>query len=243
MKGSVMKAQNKPVGWPKTQPWPRWSKSPMPIGMAMSSARASDWIFEASIVYQPSYENANLACQEQGGKIATEEDIKLTSNRTVEPNNPAWYDFGVGFINTDGTFDPCDSASAFCYDKDRVDVVLQDNAETLKRLIIICILGSIFVILLIAALLMKGNQFICCLEKLPVVTRDDVGCIKYPETQWNLAPSYKVIGGTVTTTNANKLLKGTERRQSYFLPQMSQGSSPFYTNVAYDQSTDNDKYL
>ncbi|KAE8606564.1 hypothetical protein XENTR_v10010782 [Xenopus tropicalis] len=203
----------------------------------------SDWIFEAAIVYQPSYENASLACQEQGGKLATREEIDATTNRIVTRNNPAWYDFGVGFININGTFeDPCEKvtsiASAFCYDKDRVDVILQDKTENLKRLIILCILGSIFVILLISAFLMKGNQFVCCQEKLPVVTRDDSGCIKYPETQWNQMPTYRVIGGTMTSVDSNKYLRGNDRRQSYFISQMSQASAPMYTNVAYDQSTD-----
>ncbi|XP_053552237.1 uncharacterized protein LOC128643331 [Bombina bombina] len=111
-----------------------------------------------------SYENATNICTTNGDIIATQMQIEQTTNRSVTFNSTGWYNWGNGFFDINGTFvaSRCEavgnSSSAYCFNSQLPDVLPQTNNTGWKRILIICLLGSIFVVLLLAAIFMKGKR-------------------------------------------------------------------------------------
>lgn len=154
---------------------------------------------------------AKSLCVSLLGNLATKEEI-TTSNRSSLPLGlTAWYEDGIIIQNANGMMEevPCVNypqvnASIFCYNANLSTV--KDGASTVKdaasvdttwkKILMGCILAAIFGILLIAAVCMRGNQFICCLDKShpgTVVNSNEVGRVTPRVPTWNTTSIYTPV--------------------------------------------------
>ncbi|KAM4722707.1 uncharacterized protein WCC33_008854 [Rhinophrynus dorsalis] len=83
-----------------------------------------------------SFESASFTCALNGDKIPTKEQIENAKTRNITINSTAWFDWGIGFFNKEGTFEvsPClaygSQVSAFCYDPQRADLRVTENKDS-----------------------------------------------------------------------------------------------------------------
>ncbi|KAM8939152.1 uncharacterized protein RCH25_052706 [Pelodytes ibericus] len=189
-----------------------------------------------------SYDDARLTCTQNGDSMATQEEIQTTLNRNVTLNRDSWYDWGVGSLDTNGKFQVslCPStnriASGFCYNPDLPDNFISVDNTTAKRIAMVCVLASIFIILLIAGFFMKGNQFICCVEDRHSVHPDIRSDVISPTPKWNTNGMYK----QVTPRKNSKYVPSDiviEKRPAVIRPDVNY-KTHMYSNMGYDQTTD-----
>lgn len=181
----------------------------------------------------PSYENASLTCKDIGS-IATKQQIEDNiTNITNNTNTMAWYNWGVGEFKN-GVFAPSlcydtlSQASAFCYNPSLADVII-NNDQTWKTIVMACLLSLIFIVLLFAAVFMKGNKFICCMGPRKTSPQD---VIQSPGPTWNNTGIYRRI----SVANKGVLydnLSNVDKRASPIRPEMNTYKT-HYTNMAFD---------
>ncbi|XP_075044398.1 uncharacterized protein LOC142103916 [Mixophyes fleayi] len=145
--------------------------------------------------YSPGYDNASMTCSENGLNIATKEQIE-GNIKNLTNSRPAWYNFGVGQIN-EGTFElnVCDEkssqASPFCYNSTLPDVLIVNDTKMWKKIAIGCLIALVFVILLTAAIFMRGNRFVCCIGK---ENTHPAEVPQPPLPTWNKTSVYRHVG-------------------------------------------------
>ncbi|XP_040265876.1 uncharacterized protein LOC120980691 [Bufo bufo] len=181
----------------------------------------------------PSYENASNTCEGKGLTIATKEQIEMNAS-TIADQSLAWYNWGVGQINN-GTFeqDTCNDtlsqASAFCYNPALSDVLLVKDTQTWKIISIGSIIAFIFLILLMAAVFMRGNKFICCMGETHTHAPETE---QAPVPTWNTTSVYR----RVSHANRGAMYDSAiirEKRPSVIRPEMSHFKT-HYSNMAFD---------
>ncbi|XP_068116292.1 uncharacterized protein [Hyperolius riggenbachi] len=187
----------------------------------------------------PSYENATLTCRSQALSLATYEQIQEAGSALTE--GFAWYDSGVGQILNESRSisfkshvcnDTASTASAFCYNPSLADHIIVDNTQTVKKIIIACLLASIFVLLLCAAFCMKGNKFICCMEK----QQPQSPVVQAPLPNWNMASIYRRTSQAHREVEYGKVIS-SEMRPPAIRPEMSHYRT-HYTNMGYEATGD-----
>ncbi|KAM4617702.1 aggrecan core protein-like [Discoglossus pictus] len=201
----------------------------------------SSWLYtegNATMVY----ESASALCAMKGGRIATQEQIETTTNRSVTINSPAWFDRGIGEILPNGTFivTPCQdtkgNVSAFCYNPQMPDLLLPTDNKVVKIIVIACVLGSIFLVLLIAAAFMKGNQFICCIKDKS--TLGPSGSIHSHVPTWNVTSTYRPRVLSLDPIYINTAGTNIVKRPPVIHPDMSKYRTHTYSNMGYDNVGD-----
>ncbi|XP_077318800.1 uncharacterized protein LOC143940873 [Lithobates pipiens] len=178
----------------------------------------------------PSYENASLACMDIGS-VATKQQIEANISN-IPDNTIAWYNWGVGEVKS-GVFAPsvCNDASsqasAFCYNPSLADVIINSDDQIWKTIVMACLLSLIFIVLLFAAVFMKGNKFICCMGPRKTEPQDVV-----QSPTWNNTGIYRRI----SVANKGVLydnLSNIDKRASPIRPEMNLYKT-HYTNMAFD---------
>ncbi|KAM5138226.1 uncharacterized protein ACMZJ9_016824 [Mantella aurantiaca] len=182
-----------------------------------------------------SYENASKACVDNDARVATKKDID-DNIRNVTINTLAWYNYGVGQVQNeklvlDDCFDSSSQASAFCYNPTLADVIINKDDRTLKKIIMACLLALVFVVLLLAAAIMRGNKAICCMGQRKTQPPDSP---QVPVPTWNKTSIYRRI----SQTNKGVLydnFANVEKRQPAIRPDMSTYKT-HYSNMAFDNT-------
>ncbi|XP_072278199.1 uncharacterized protein [Pyxicephalus adspersus] len=179
-----------------------------------------------------SYENASLACSSIGTSIATKEQVEGNAGK-LPNNSPGWYNWGVGEVQngvfvSDVCHDTLSQASAFCYNPSLADVIINKD-DSWKKIVMACLLAMVFVVLLFAAIFMRGNRFICCMGRQRTHPSD---VPQAPMPTWNQTGIYRRI------SHANKgvlydNLTNTQKRPSAIFPEMNIYNT-HYTNMAFD---------
>ncbi|XP_053305133.1 uncharacterized protein LOC128467501 [Spea bombifrons] len=204
---------------------------------------ALSWVYDAfSGNLGSSYEDAGQTCALKGDIIATQEQIESTPTRQVTANRISWYNLGLGFFDINNNFivsPPVRTQSqggAFCYNPNLKDNIIQVNDTLWKRITIACVLGSIFVILLIAGIFMKGNQFICCMKDRRTVNVDGLADVSPPAPKWNATGIYKPM----TQRKDSKYISDVaiEGRPPAIRPEMNVYRSHIYSNRGYSNTGD-----
>ncbi|MEE6524862.1 hypothetical protein FKM82_024554 [Ascaphus truei] len=121
------------------------------------------------------------------------------------------------------------------------DFLIQRNDKTWKRILIACILGSIFLILLFAAVFMRGNQFVCCPENRRTVKSDVPGGINLPPPPvptWNTTSSFRPLNNLMDPKYVNTSDFVFEKRPPVIHPDMSKYRIHTYSNLGFDTTGD-----
>ncbi|XP_078540799.1 uncharacterized protein LOC144826333 [Lissotriton helveticus] len=206
---------------------------------------------------------ASSLCVSLHGNLATNEEITNSNRSTIPLGLTAWYQDGIIKQNTSGMMEevPCVNypkvnASVFCYNANLKDAVCVDH--TWKNILMGCILASIFAILLIAAACMRGNQFICCLDKShsgTVGNSNEVGRVTARVPTWNTTSIYTPVVDVIDPVYSNSVNILPEPRLPAIRPEMLNyrshlsyaiprpelpaiptGHSRVYDNLGYDAS-------
>ncbi|XP_058877168.1 uncharacterized protein LOC131696783 [Acipenser ruthenus] len=118
------------------------------------------------------YSEAMQRCLSLGDSLASKKQLSSTST-PIPDGIPAWSKDKdmVQFSSGKLTVTPCVNkpsqlASAYCFNPNITDFipVIKDDKLWLK-IAIVCIISSIFIILLMAVTFMKGNKCICCVKR------------------------------------------------------------------------------
>lgn len=181
----------------------------------------------------PSYENASIVCTNHGLTIATKERIETTTSN-IAGNGLAWYNWGVGQVNN-GRFeenscnDVLSQASAYCYNPALSDVIISNDNQTWKKIAIGCIIAFIFVVLLMAAAFMRGNEFICCMREKRTHAPETPHA---PVPTWNTTSIYRRVSNANRDTIYDNMAT-LEKRPPVIRPEMSNYKS-HYSNMGFD---------
>ncbi|KAM9302083.1 LOW QUALITY PROTEIN: uncharacterized protein PAF06_015348 [Gastrophryne carolinensis] len=180
----------------------------------------------------PSFENASLTCANSGWSVANKTQIK--ANISVLPaDSSAWYNWGVGQIQNgsfvpDVCYDTLSHASAFCYNPDLADTYSGSDSETIKKIIVGSLLALVFVVLLAAAACMRGNRFVCCMEKRQ---NQPPGAITAPVPTWNTTSTYRRISQANKGVLYDNIIR--DKRPPIIRPEMSHYKT-HYSNFGFD---------
>ncbi|XP_075693153.1 uncharacterized protein LOC142660423 [Rhinoderma darwinii] len=181
----------------------------------------------------PSYENASNICSDNGFTLATREQIENTTS-IITDNRLAWYNWGVGRMNN-GIFeqnscnDILSHASAFCYNPALSDVLISKDNQTWKKITIGCIIALIFVILLAAAVFIRGNTFICCLGEKRTHAPETT---QVPVPTWNTTSVYRRISQVHKNTVYDNIVI-TKKLPQAIHPEMNSYKT-HYSNMGFD---------
>ncbi|KAJ1182248.1 hypothetical protein NDU88_007442 [Pleurodeles waltl] len=208
---------------------------------------------------------AKSLCVSLLGNLATDTEIKNSNRSSLPRGLTAWYQDGIIQQSVNGTMEevPCVNyphvnGSVFCYKANLADAVCADT--TWKKIAMGCILASIFAILLIAAVCMRGNQFICCLDKPHLVSVGnsiEVRRVAPREPTWNTTGIYTSVKDVLDPAYNTYLNVIPEPRLPAIRPEMLiyrshpsfvmprpdgpatlHGQSRVYDNLGYDASDD-----
>ncbi|XP_069479500.1 uncharacterized protein [Ambystoma mexicanum] len=162
--------------------------------------------------------DAKNLCVSLGGNLATTAEmteVHLLQNLT----GTGWCQEGIVTIGPNSTVEkaPCVNypnvaATVFCY-----------NPKSWKKIVMGCILASIFIVLLTAALCMRGNQFICCLEKAHPVNRDLINEVRREAPgapTWNKTGVYRPVTEMIDPLYCNSGAIIPEPRRPAIRPEM-----------------------
>ncbi|XP_030055317.1 aggrecan core protein [Microcaecilia unicolor] len=193
---------------------------------------------------------ATELCSSFRDVLANKEQIQAANISAIVPKGVTtiWYQNGIAVVVNQTLHlqphlnDTNITAAVYCYDPLAQDYIPYIKEKTVWRKIIMgCILAGIFVILLCAALCMKGNQFKCCHDKKHSTCNEVVESNQSyvpPIPTWNTTGSYHPVKEVIDAKYQNPHQISIHNHQPAIRPEMLKYKSHFYDNLSYIKTED-----
>nr|XP_033784270.1 uncharacterized protein LOC117352159 isoform X2 [Geotrypetes seraphini] len=197
------------------------------------------------IIYHPNqtditHTEASDICLNHGYSIASKAEIE---SHWLPQGTKGWCQEGIAQTRNKTTDLLCVNymnftAPVYCYDPQVPDQFRTEYKEdtTWRKITMCCILAGIFVILLCAALFMKGNQFKCCHDDKHSTSNETVQSnTSYilPTPTWNTTGSYQPMKEVLDPKYHNLYRSSIKNRLPVIQPATLDDKSRGYDNLSY----------
>ncbi|XP_029438429.1 uncharacterized protein LOC115079245 [Rhinatrema bivittatum] len=189
--------------------------------------------------------DATNICVKFGYSIASQEEI---GSIRLPVGLDGWCQEGIVKIRKNTTQLLCAdyttfNAPVYCYDPLANDYSPQipKPDTTWRKIAMGCILGGIFFILLFAALMMKGNQFICCVQDKPAMADEMLATDQryMPQSPtWNTTGYYQPVKEVIDPKYLNPRVSIKSRLPAIRPEMLNYRTHNFYDNLSFIKAED-----